>query len=397
MAGSSLPVGIIGAGPAGATLARLLAAGGIRALLIDERGPHEKTCGGGVTLRGFGGHPVLDASRAECVEAREAVLESGGERARIELPEPVRIYPRLALNRLLFEAALERGAEFVQARATSVEPSGRGFRIGLAGRPPLEASFVAGADGAAGISRKLLGGGRGRARFVLAVGHHAERSGSGASLYLGFPRGLLGYVWIFPRPDHLSVGICSRDPRARAEGLRRALALWLRERGVEPRPLRGTDFSFPIPDFGSFEGPRAGGGWALLGDAGGFVDPITLEGISHAMRSAELLARAILVGRPEGFERAARADFAGELARAARIVRGFYAGDFTSRMVRAAARHPRVRAILGRLLAGLEPYRGLRRRVLWALFRSRAGAALRGGRGRRGAGSPAEEDHRIDY
>ena len=52
MAGSSLPVGIIGAGPAGATLARLLAAGGIRALLIDERGPHEKTCGGGVTRVG---------------------------------------------------------------------------------------------------------------------------------------------------------------------------------------------------------------------------------------------------------------------------------------------------------------------------------------------------------
>ena len=53
----------------------------------------------------------------------------------------------------------------------------------------------------------------------------------------------------------------------------------------------------------------AGPGWALLGDAAGFADPVTGEGIYYALRSAELWAEAYLAGTPERYEAQWRADF----------------------------------------------------------------------------------------
>jgi flavin-dependent dehydrogenase len=379
------PLAVLGAGPAGATLARILAEHGLPVLLIDEREPHEKPCGGGVTVRGYRGRAALETTPGSCVEVRAAVLRSGMDEVVAPLPEAVRIYPRRELNRILFAAALNAGARFLKARVRGLIAVPAGFRIELASGPAETACFVAGADGAAGAARKLLGGGRGRERFVLALGFHARRAPAAGSLFIDFPRGLPGYAWIFPRPDHASVGICSRDPAHGPRFLRDRLAASLAAAGWNVERIPGTDYAFPVPDFASFAGPRAGPNWALIGDAGAFVDPLTLEGISHAMRSAEVLAGAILGGRPESFEGAWRADFGRELARAARHVARFYDGEFTSQMVRRSAAHPRLKRLLGRLLAGAAPYRGLRRRVtaalladgLASLFRPRSGPPAR--------------------
>ncbi|MBI4605321.1 MAG: NAD(P)/FAD-dependent oxidoreductase [Planctomycetes bacterium] len=367
-----LPIGILGAGPAGATLARILAVAGHAVVLVDAEGPHEKPCGGGVTARGWRGRPILLGSSEAYAVLREAVVESGGESVAVPLAEPVRVYPRVELNRVLFEAALGAGARFVRARATGLARTAGGFRIELEDTPDLDVGFLAGADGAAGVSRKLLGGGRGRERFALALGFRAEREGDldgdpVPPMRIAFPPGLAGYAWVFPRPDHLSVGICSRDPSVRPDDLRRRLADVFERSGAPPPAIPGSDYSFPVPDFRAFEGPRAGCGWALLGDAGAFVDPLTLEGIPYALRSAELLAQAILAGEPEHFERAWRADFGRELALAARALDRFYAEGFTEDMVRRARRSERLRRILGELLAGAAGYRGLRRRILAAL------------------------------
>src|SRR5262249_26019643 len=67
-----------------------------------------------------------------------------------------------------------------------------------------------------------------------------------------------------------------------------------------------------------------GDGWALLGDAAGFADPVTGEGIYYALRSAELFADAYLNGTPEDYEQLWRNDFGGELKRASEMRRRFY-------------------------------------------------------------------------
>jgi flavin-dependent dehydrogenase len=68
-----------------------------------------------------------------------------------------------------------------------------------------------------------------------------------------------------------------------------------------------------------------------VGDAAGFVDSLTGEGIYYAFRSAELLAGAIERGSPVDYERAWRTDFGADLAHAARMRRRFYDGRFLGR------------------------------------------------------------------
>jgi flavin-dependent dehydrogenase len=356
-------IAVVGAGPAGATLARLLAPGR-DVVLLGGRANREKPCGGGVTARGWRGREPFDRPIPH-VQVREAVVEAGARRAAAPLAEPVRIYRRRDLDQALLDAAIEAGARLLEAKARSIEPEGEAFRIDIEGGPPIRAAFVAGADGAVGISRKALGAGR--CRHALARGFHVPRQSGDEVLLIRFPEGVPGYVWSFPRVDAASAGICSREPRAPAD-LDAILRRSLEESGRCAEPIPGTAFSHPIPDFASFEGPRAGPGWALIGDAAAFVDPITLEGIAYAIRSAEVLAEAILAGTPERYEEAWRADFGRELVRAARFAREFYGERFPARMVRCAEAHPRVRRIVGEMMDGTGSYRWLRLRT--------AGAAL---------------------
>ncbi len=78
----------------------------------------------------------------------------------------------------------------------------------------------------------------------------------------------------------------------------------------------------------TFEQRRAAGeDWALLGDAAGFADPVTGEGIYYALRSAELFAEAYARDDVASYEKKWRADFGRELRRASKMRQRFY-GDF---------------------------------------------------------------------
>jgi flavin-dependent dehydrogenase len=124
----------------------------------------------------------------------------------------------------------------------------------------------------------------------------------------------------------------------------------------------------------TLEGRRAAGeGWALLGDAAGFADPVTGEGIYYALRSAELFAEAYLAGEPSAYERMWRADFGRELRRASQMRRRFYGnfwgGPFTDRMIKFARLHPGIRRTLRELVAGEQGYVGLKRALARRAFR----------------------------
>jgi flavin-dependent dehydrogenase len=119
----------------------------------------------------------------------------------------------------------------------------------------------------------------------------------------------------------------------------------------------------------------AGEGWALLGDAAGFADPVTGEGIYYALRSAELFAQAYVEGLPLDYERRWRVDFGRELRRAAemrsRFYGSFWGAPFTERMIEFARTHRGIRRVLGQLVAGDQGYVNLKRKLarsaLWPL------------------------------
>ena len=106
-----------------------------------------------------------------------------------------------------------------------------------------------------------------------------------------FFAGLAGYIWIFPRCGHLSVGICGKEPAA---SLRTRLETYMVEQGISK--AGATYYGHVLPSLESRawkENRVAGDGWMAVGDAAGLVDPITGEGLYYALRSADLAAQAI--------------------------------------------------------------------------------------------------------
>ncbi len=155
-----------------------------------------------------------------------------------------------------------------------------------------------------------------------------------------------GYLWSFPRPDHLAVGIC-----AQADVTSSSVLLEQARRGSTGTPPDGTleRYSWPIPSLGeaalATERP-ARHGWMLVGDAAGLVDPITREGISFALRSADIAADALLAGDSPAatYVRRLRRDIYDELARAARFKARFFQPRFMGLLLQGldrSARDPR--------------------------------------------------------
>src|SRR4029078_508781 len=132
--------------------------------------------------------------------------------------------------------------------------------------------------------------------------------------------GLHGYIWIFPRADHFSAGICGHmEGRSTAE-LPQCWEEHLREFGLSHES--GKFYAHILPSL-TPESLRnmqlCGEGWAMIGDAAGLVDAITGEGLYYALRSAELVSEAIVCGAPESYAIAAQQEIIAELERAARI------------------------------------------------------------------------------
>jgi flavin-dependent dehydrogenase len=208
-----------------------------------------------------------------------------------------------------------------------------------------------------------------------------------------FPREFTGYLWAFPRPGVMNFGVASKLGERTSEELRTLLTDFVSGYygGRMPGAERVSFFGAKIPtlDLASWKDLRASGdGWALIGDAAGFADPITGEGIYYAFKSADLYADALRDaqrsnGSSSVYQQAAasyetewRETFGRDLEHASYRLPHFYHGQFfgrifTDAMIMLARRHRGVRTILGRALVGEQSYVTLKRDLLrraWQLF-----------------------------
>ena len=371
---------VIGGGPSGAVAARDIARAGGRVAVVDGSHPREKACGGGVTGRAleliegsrFGfGHPI-----------KTARFESGSRAVTVDLPPGyLDVYSRETFDRALADDARAAGAQAIVARATRIARSSGRWTV-AAGGATLTAPLLLGADGAGGIVRKQVTTPFDRAQLSIAAGSYVDASGI-AEIVIRFVDDPRGYLWSFPRPDHLAVGTCAQADETSTPEMHAVTDRWLDGYGhAAGRPRRR--YAWPIPSLSAadFDAEQPGGdGWMLLGDAAGLVDPITREGIFFAIRSGQLAAAAL--GAPDPSRRyaeAVRDELHDELRRAARLKAGFFRPRFTALLVEALEQSEAVRRVLIDLVAGRQSYRGLKRRLLGTL---ELGLAMRVLRGRR--------------
>ncbi len=195
---------------------------------------------------------------------------------------------------VLLEAARRSGARVVESRVTTVRAARGGFDVETASEIHRAARLV-GADGANSLVRRRLGEQFRRDELSIATGFFAHGVTSD-EIVVEFVADPPGYIWSFPRPEHLAIGICAQaDAGASAADLRQIAARWIaRTRIAEGARLE--PYSWPIPSLRAADLEvlhPAGPGWLLVGDAAGLVDPVTREGIYFALRSAEWAAEAI--------------------------------------------------------------------------------------------------------
>jgi flavin-dependent dehydrogenase len=318
---------VVGGRVAGASTALLLARAGLRVAVLDRGragtdalSTHALMRAGTLQLARWGVLPSVAAAGTPPIR-RTTFLYGDGEEVRVSIRPSVGVDAlyaprRWLLDRLLVEAAAEAGAEVVHgATVTGLvrDGSGRVTGVRVRGRSGLErglrARLTVGADGLGSrVAREV-------AAPVLHQGHAA-----GAVLFRyvsGLPAE--GYVWAYG--DHAAGGLI---PTNDAESV-----LFVASRPERMRDLRRhgaeTAFDTLLDAAGPAFAARArdgrargrlrgwagtaghlrgawGPGWALVGDAGYFKDPITSHGMTDAMRDAELLARAVVemfAGEPE--------------------------------------------------------------------------------------------------
>ena len=374
-------VAVIGGGPGGARCAQRLAEAGCTVTLFEPRSRFEKACGGGIPARGIERYPYLLDPLLPGKEVRECLLVApSGREARFPLRDPLYVFSRADLHRFMLDRAVAAGARWARARVLSFRRERDGWILG-AGAPltpgtpgngrPAEVhapfDFLVAADGAAGIARRKLAPGAPRGNVAQGIGYYLPLI-SEDFITLKFYAGLEGYLWVFPRPDHASAGICAPLGALPAAQLKALMDRFLAARYPDGILERSESYAALIPGASAnrSEAPPAGDGWAVVGDAGRFVDPLTREGIYYAMESADLLADALIAGRPERYPESWSRRFAPELSRAAGMAPRFFDSRFLERLVNLGGRSPAIARVLSDLISGRQTYRSLKRRLVLA-------------------------------
>jgi geranylgeranyl reductase family protein len=285
-------VAVVGAGPAGSTAAYRLARARARVLLVDKaRFPRDKPCGGGLTTRAvrqlpFSVEPVVEdrITRARCRLRYGPVMERASKQVLCLMTQ------RRRLDSFLVEQAVEAGAEFRDGVRVVIESESQLQVDGEA----VEVDALIGADGANGITARTLGLGGSIVNGVALEGNLPYQE-----LPHGFGRGVLmlelatvpgGYGWIFPKADHVNVGVGGWG----AEGprLRRHLRVLCEQHGIELRRLTDVrGHRLPMRRSGTV---LTWGRALLVGDAAGVLDPVSGDGIYEAFVTSRLAAEHVL-------------------------------------------------------------------------------------------------------
>jgi flavin-dependent dehydrogenase len=354
-----------------------LARAGASVTLFDPAHPREKPCGGGLTGRALAlVKDVIDITSLSAVTVKSALLEGSERTADVPLVDrgattdsSLLVVSRAVFDRALTDAAIAAGAIFLPERAVDVAHRGRRLAV-QTDRAVHEFDHVLGADGVNSIVRKRLARPFARTQLSIAAGFFVKGPTS-SSIALQTTSQQPGYLWSFPRIDHLAVGICAgANLHATSVDLRAQSAVWVRQHGLDQN-ARLIPYAWPIPSIGHDrrrDVTLGGAGWMLLGDAAGLVDPLTREGIYYALLSGKWAADALVErAGPQPASRYAARLLSGvhhELALAARLSRLFFTPAFSALLVRALGESTNIRDVFVDLVSGVQTYAGLGRRLL---------------------------------
>jgi menaquinone-9 beta-reductase len=295
---------IVGAGPAGCAAGIELRRAGIDVCVVDAAHfPRDKVCGDAVSNEGMREIDALGAGDAvrrgpHALVRRAAAVFPDGTRIARDYDEPGYIVPRFHLDDCLRRVLEEAGARLVQDCRISELTSERGCVVGAsAGQRAWSAKLVIAADGYGSVGLKALGlpGPRGSKLAVSTTAYYRDVTfpeGSETSDHFFEDDLPYGYSWIFPAVDGVSnVGVYIRsdayaDSSHKLPDLMSGFVTRHADRlGGATRIGKPRTWSLPLAPRPM---PLSAAGMLITGDAAGFVDPLSGEGIWQALYSGRV-------------------------------------------------------------------------------------------------------------
>lgn len=277
---------IIGAGPAGSTCANLLKEAGVACVLVDfQQFPREKVCGGGLTPKAWHlldnlmpdlNYNYLPVTRLRLIIDRKNVAE-------IEPAEELRNVNRREFDNALLQHYLQMDGEFVQDAFSHFEEQEDGkILITLRSGLQIVCRYLVAADGANSRVRKQLSGPyHGNYQFLEQKVEKRDDVLDG-EISARYDH---GYYYRFPHQGYDVVGYGAKG--ASTEGFRKLLA----ELGIAETKIRGANIPVEVVESRHDH-------ILLIGDAGGFANKLTYEGLYYAIVTGRNASQAIIKGIP---------------------------------------------------------------------------------------------------
>lgn len=298
---------IVGSGPAGSTTAKTVAEKGLKVLVLEKYTlDREKPCGGAVTHRVVEYFKIPEKAFArKCTgvflcspKNRTAVMENPAKNNRLAM--------RGVFDRVLCEMAMDEGAEFSEKSLVQEPLIKDGKVIGVKAKvkgktKTIEGRLIIGADGTPSTLATKLELYSKKPNTVASCFQYQmllpnelieQRIGNSIEIYFGSEWVPVGYTWIFPKDNIVTVGNGTWMDliQQRKINLKRRLDYFIKKHPIASKKLEGAKVLYSQAHLIGFPGvlkDNATNGCLIVGEASGTVSIITGEGIWFSMKSGE--------------------------------------------------------------------------------------------------------------
>ena len=306
-------VTIVGAGPAGSTTAKFLSEKGFKTLLIDkEKFPRDKPCGGGLPLRVLQRYPYTVNDKIIEAYSSSGTVFSPSLKYKVEISKNMPLIATILRKKFDFELvkfAMDAGAVFQEEKHVSgVQIFDDKAQVTINQGADIDSEIIVGADGVNSIIAQNTGLRKRGTEKGVCILQEFEVDEKIMDDYFTKSRHCYvhsrfktasGYGWVFPKKEHLNIGfgVIRAFKRTRENTLNllecyhEYIAL-LKEQDLIPQKLTETPIkggALPTHPVEKTYGDRI----LLVGDAAGFINPLSGEGIYYGMASGEIAAGVI--------------------------------------------------------------------------------------------------------